>query len=92
GVRRGQTLQIRLELGDLSEATLLARGGFYQRTGGQWVYVVDASGDFAVKRSIKLGRQNPQMFEVLEGIEPGEQVITSSYETFGDIDKLILNR
>ncbi|HEY5615109.1 MAG TPA: HlyD family efflux transporter periplasmic adaptor subunit [Bacteroidota bacterium] len=92
GVRRGQTLQIRLELGDLSEATLLARGGFYQRTGGQWVYVVDPSGDFAVKRTIKLGRQNPQMFEVLEGIEPGEQVITSSYETFGDIDKLILNR
>ena len=92
GVRRGQTLQIRLELGDLAEAVLLPRGGFYQRTGGQWVYVVDPSGDVAVKRTIKLGRQNPQMFEVLEGIEPGERVITSSYDTFGDIDKLILKQ
>jgi HlyD family secretion protein len=92
GIRRGQTLQIRLELGDLSEALLLPRGGFYQKTGGQWVYVVDASGDLAVKRAIKLGRQNPQMFEVLEGLTPGEQVITSSYDNFGDIDKLVLNR
>jgi len=90
GIRRGQTLQIRLELGDLSEALLLPRGGFYQKTGGQWVYVVDPSGDYAVKRAIKLGRQNPQMFEVLEGLSPGEQVITSSYDNFDDIDKLVL--
>lgn len=92
GIRRGQTLQIRLELGDLSEATLLARGGFYQRTGGQWVYVLDPSGENATKRSIKLGRQNPQVFEVIEGLQPGEQVITSSYDNFGDIDKLILKK
>ena len=92
GIRRGQTLYIRLELGDLSEATLLARGGFYQKTGGQWVYVVDESGDFAEKRDIRLGRQNPQMFEVLEGLEVGEQVITSSYDTYGDIDKLVLKQ
>ncbi len=92
GIRRGQTLQIRLELGDLSEALLLPRGGFYQKTGGQWVYVLDASGDLAVKRAIKLGRQNPQMFEVLEGLAPGDRVITSSYDNFGDIDKLVLKR
>ena len=92
GIRRGQTLQVRLELGDLSEAVLVPRGGFYQKTGGQWVYVVDQSGDFAVKRNIKLGRQNPQVFEVLEGLEPGEQVITSTYDNFGDNDKLMLKR
>jgi HlyD family secretion protein len=92
GIRRGQTLQIRLELGDLSEAVLLPRGGFYQKTGGQWVYVVDKSGDYAVKRNIKLGRQNPQMFEVLDGLQPGEQVITSSYDNFGDIDRLVLTK
>ena len=92
GIRRGQTLQVRLELGDLSEALLLARGGFYQKTGGQWVYVVDKSGDFAVKRNVKLGRQNPQSFEVLEGLEPGEKVITSTYDNFGDNDKLVLKK
>jgi HlyD family secretion protein len=90
GIRRGQTLHIRLALGDLSEAILLARGGFYQKTGGQWAYVIDKSGDFAVRRPIRLGRQNPQHFEVLEGLQPGEQVITSSYDTFGDNDKLVL--
>jgi HlyD family secretion protein len=92
GIRRGQTLQVRLELGDLSEALLVPRGGFYQKTGGQWAYVVDKSGSFAVKRNIKLGRQNPQMFEVLEGLAPGEQIITSSYDNFGDIDKLVLKK
>lgn len=92
GIRRGQTLHIRFELGDLSEATLLARGGFYQKTGGQWVYVLAGSGEFATKRSIRLGRQNPQVFEVLEGLETGEKVITSSYDSFGDIDKLILKK
>lgn len=90
GIRRGQTLHIRLALGDLSEATLLARGGFYQKTGGQWVYVLDKSDDFAIKRDIKIGRQNPQYFEVLDGLKPGEKVITSSYETFGDNEKLVL--
>ena len=89
-IRRGQTLHIRLALGDLSEAVLLARGGFYQKTGGQWVYVLDESGDMATKRSIKLGRMNPQYFEVLSGLEPGEKVITSSYDNFGENDKLIL--
>jgi len=90
GIRRGQTLHIRLALGDLSEATLLARGGFYQKTGGQWVYVLDSSGKVAHKEAIKLGRQNPQYFEVLDGLRPGDKVITSSYETFGENDKLVL--
>jgi HlyD family secretion protein len=89
-LRRGQTLQIRLELGDLTESVLLARGGFYQKTGGRWVYVVDDAGEVAVKREIKLGQQNPRMFEVLEGLEPGERVVTSSYDNFGDVDELIL--
>jgi len=90
GIRRGQTLHIRLELGNLSEATLLAAGGFYQKTGGQWIYIVDESGEFAYKRDIRLGRQNPEAYEVLEGLTPGEKVITSSYDSYGDVDKLIL--
>ena len=92
GIRRGQTVRIRLELGDLSEAILLARGGFFQRTGGQWVYVLDKSEEFATRRDIKLGRQNPDVFEVIEGLEPGEKVITLSYDSYGDIDKLVLKR
>ena len=91
GIRRGQTLHIRLELGNLNQAVLLARGGFYQKTGGQWVYVLDKSNKFAYKRQIRLGMQNPQMFEVLEGLEPGERVITSSYENFGENDILVLS-
>ncbi|MBN2426640.1 MAG: HlyD family efflux transporter periplasmic adaptor subunit [Calditrichaceae bacterium] len=89
-IRRGQTLHVRLELGDQTQALLLARGGFYQKTGGQWAYVVNESGNYAEKRSIRIGRQNPQAFEVLEGLQEGEKVITSSYDNYGDIDKLIL--
>ena len=91
GIRRGQTIQVRLALGELSEAVMIARGGFYQTTGGNWIYVVNESGDIARKRKIRLGRQNPRMYEVLEGLEPGEQVITSSYDSFGDFEKLNLN-
>jgi HlyD family secretion protein len=91
GITRGQTLHIRLELGNLSTAVLLAQGGFYQKTGGQWVYLIDETGGFATKRKIKLGRQNPEVFEVLAGLQAGEKVITSSYDNYGDnIDKLIL--
>ncbi len=92
GIRRGQTVQVRLALGDTSEATLLPRGAFYQNTGGRWVYVMEKSGTEAVKRAVKLGRQNPLMIEVLAGLEPGDQVVTSSYDTFGDIDKLVLQQ
>jgi HlyD family secretion protein len=91
GIRRGQTVHVRLELGDLEKAILIPRGGFFQKTGGQWIYVVDNTGEIASKREIRLGRQNPDVFEVLEGLSPGEQVITSSYDSYGDIDKLILN-
>lgn len=91
GIRRGQTLRIRLDLGGTTEAILLPRGGFWQSTGGQWVYVLDGSGDIARKRDVRLGRSNSLFHEVLEGLEPGERVVTSSYDNFGDIDRLILN-
>jgi HlyD family secretion protein len=86
----GQTFRIKLELGQSKEAVLIPRGGFYQSTGGQWVYVVDKSGDFAYKRNIRIGRQNPKYYEVLEGLKPGEKVIVSSYDNFNETDKLIL--
>ena len=89
-IRTGQTYYINLQLGQPEESTLIKLGGFYNSTGGQWIYVVDPSGDFAVKRNISIGRRNPQYYEVLEGLEPGEKVITSGYELFGDNDKLIL--
>lgn len=90
GIRRGQSVPVRLQLGKPAEATLLPTGGFFSDTGGNWVYVVSESGTKATKRNISLGRKNPQFFEVLTGLEPGEQVITSSYENFGDKDVLNL--
>ncbi len=89
-IRRGQTMYIKLELGDPATALLLPRGGFYEKTGGNWVFVVNGDGKTAVKRSIKIGRQNPHYFEILEGVAPGERVVVSSYDTFGDVDKLLL--
>jgi HlyD family secretion protein len=89
-LRRGQTLHIRLQLGDVSEALLLARGGFWEATGGNWIYKLDASGKAAFKHPVRLGRYNPEVYEVLEGLEPGDRVITSSYESFGDMDRLVL--
>ena len=89
-IRIGQTFRIKLELGESKQAVLIPRGGFYQSTGGQWVYVVDPSGSFATKRSISIGRQNPKYYEVLEGLNPGEQVIVSSYDNFNEVDQLIL--
>ncbi len=89
-VRRGQSLRIRLELGDSTEALLLPRGGFFTTTGGNWVYVLTEDGDEAVRHPIRLGRQNPQFFEVAEGLQPGDRVVTSGYDTFGDADRLVL--
>jgi HlyD family secretion protein len=89
-IRIGQTARIHLELGESEQALLLPKGGFYQSTGGQWVFVIDPSGDFAYRRNIRLGRQNPRFYEVLDGLEAGEKVIVSDYENFGDADKLIL--
>lgn len=88
GIRRGQSLRLRIQLGQSSEELLLPVGGFYKDTGGNWVFVVD--GDRAIRRDIKLGRKNTENFEVLEGLKPGEQVITSSYENFGENEVLLL--
>jgi HlyD family secretion protein len=90
GIRRGQTLRVRLELGEPGEAVLLANGGFYQTTGGRWIYVLDESGAEARRRRIHIGRQNSEYYEVLEGLEPGERVIVSSYDDFGDAEWLVL--
>lgn len=89
GIRRGQSLRLRIQLGQSSEELLLPVGGFYKDTGGNWVFVVNA--DRAEKRSIRLGRKNTEHFEVLEGLEPGDRVITSSYENFGNNEVLLLN-
>lgn len=91
GIRRGQSVRVRLELGDATNAVLLARGGFYQQTGGNWIYRVDESGDRAYRQPIRLGRGNTQYFEVLEGLSPGDKVITSGYGTFGNSDILVLD-
>ena len=90
GLRRGQTLQVRIALGELADAMQVPRGGFYQKTGGRWIYVLDEAGEVAVRRQIRLGRQNSQYFEVLEGLEEGETVITSMYDNFGDMERLVL--
>jgi len=92
GITRGQTLHIDLNLSDETEAVLLAKGGFYASTGGNWAFVVDPSGKFAVKKTIKLGRQNIQEYEVLEGLKPGENVVISSYESYGDLDRLVIKK
>jgi HlyD family secretion protein len=90
GIRRGQTVHVKLQLGDLSEALLVENGGFFSTTGGQWIFVLDKSESFAEKRQIKIGRQNPLYFELLDGLKEGEKVITSSYDNYGDIEKLII--
>lgn len=87
-LKRGQSSPIQLELGKAAKAMLLPVGGFFSDTGGNWVYVVDNSGKRATKRNITLGRKNPEFYEVLEGLQPGEQIITSSYENFGDNEVL----
>jgi HlyD family secretion protein len=90
-VRTGQTYHIKLELGESAKAIMVPRGAFFQSTGGQWVFVLNSNGTEAVKRKIKIGKQNPQYYEVLEGLQPGEKVITSSYDTFGDSGRILLN-
>ena len=89
-IRTGQTYYMNLQLGLPEEAVLIPRGTFYQYTGGKWIYVLSPDGTKAMKREIKIGRQNPQYYEVEEGLQPGEKVIISNYETFRDNDVLIL--
>ena len=92
GIRRGQTLQIRLALSDETQAVLLPKGGFYQQTGGNWIFKVTADGKKAYKSDIQLGRQNPDYYEVLQGLNPGDKVVTSSYENYGDMQELVLKK
>jgi len=92
GIRRGQTLQIRLALGDETQALLLAKGGFFQQTGGNWIFKVSDNGTMAYKVDIQLGRQNPDYYEVLQGLKPGDKVVTSSYENYGNMQELILKK
>ena len=88
-IRTGQTYYLNLQLGQPEEAVMIPRGTFYQKTGGRWIYVVSEDGTRAVKRNIRFGRQNPQYYEVLEGLQPGEKVVTSGYDNFGDNEVLV---
>jgi HlyD family secretion protein len=90
GIRRGQTLQIRLALSDETQALLLAKGGFYQQSGGNWVFVLNEDGSTAYRTEVQLGRQNPEYYEVLSGLKPGDRVVTSSYENYRDMQELVL--
>lgn len=89
-IRTGQTYHINLQLGASDSSVLIPRGTFYQNTGGQWIFVVNADGTEAYRRTIKIGKQNPQFYQVIEGLTPGERVITSGYEMFGNNERLIL--
>jgi HlyD family secretion protein len=92
GIRRGQTLQIRLALSDETQALLLAKGGFYQQTGGNWVFKLADDGKTAYRVDVQLGRQNPDYYEVLSGLKPGDKVVTSSYENYGNMQELVLKK
>lgn len=89
-IRTGQTYHINLQLGQSDESVLIPRGAFYQSTGGQWIFVLSPDGSEAYRRTIKIGKQNPQYYQVIEGLEPGEKVITSGYEMYGDNERLVL--
>ena len=91
-IRRGQTLQILLALSDETQAVLVAKGGFYQTTGGNWIFKVSDDGKTARKINIQLGRQNPDYYEVLEGLQPGDKVVTSSYENYEKMEELVLKK
>ncbi len=92
GIRRGQTLQVRLALSDATQALLLSKGGFFQQSGGNWVYKVSGDGKKAYKVDVKLGRQNQDYYEVISGLEPGDKVVTSSYENYTNMQELIINQ
>jgi HlyD family secretion protein len=90
-LRRGQRLTVELNFSETTEAVMVARGGFYQQTAGRWVYLVAEDGESARRTAIRLGRQNPRFIEVLEGLRPGDWVVTSSYEAFNDVDELVFS-
>ena len=91
-IRTGQTYYISLQLGQPKISLLVPVGGFFQETGGQWIFVLDPTESFATRRTISIGRKNPRYYEVLEGLQAGEKVIISGYETFGNNEKLILKK
>ena len=91
GIVRGQSLRLRIALGNSSEQILLAVGGWYKDTGGNWAFVLSSDGKMAEKRPCRMGRKNTEYYEVLEGLQPGDRVITSSYDNYGDNEVLILN-
>ena len=92
GVRRGQTLQILLALSDETEAIMLPKGGFYQQTGGNWIFKVREDGKSAYRVDIQLNRQSTEFYEVMEGLKPGDKVVTSSYENYGNMQELVLKK
>lgn len=92
GLRRGQTLQVFLELSEERTSILVPRGGFFQQTGGNWIFKVSEDGKKAYRVDITLGNQNPDYYEVVQGLKPGDKVITSSYETYGNMQELILGK
>ena len=92
GLRRGQTLQVVLALSEEITAILVPKGGFFQQTGGNWIFKVSDDGKTAYKVDIQLGRQNPDFYEVLEGLKPGDKVVTSSYENYGTMQELVLKK
>jgi HlyD family secretion protein len=89
-IRAGQSYNIKLQLGESNDALLLPKGSFFQSTGGQWIFVVNPDGNQALRRNIRIGKQNSRYYEILEGLENGEKVITSNYDSFGDADNIVL--
>jgi HlyD family secretion protein len=91
GIRRGQTLQIRLALSDPTTAILIPKGGFFQQTGGNWIFKLSSDGKTAFRQDIQLNRQSPDYYEVISGLQPGDKVVTSSYDNYEHIQELVLN-
>ena len=91
-VRVGKSYRVQIELGQPEEAVVIPRGNFYQSTGGQWIYKVNEAGDRAFRTAITIGRQNPQQYEVTTGLKPGDRVITTGYDQFGDAEVLVLDK
>ena len=91
-IRRGQSLQIRIALSDETEALIIPRGGFYQQTGGNWIFKLTGDGSRAYRAEIRIGRQNPDFYEVLDGLQPGERIVTNSYENYGDAQELVIKK
>ncbi len=92
GIRRGQTLQITLALSDETQVILVPKGGFFQATGGNWIFKLSPDGKTAYRTDIQLGRQSSDYYEVLQGLKPGDKVVTSSYDTYGDMQELVFKK